>query len=61
LRLYTAASSVVRVWSANLDSLTGGVIAETFREVMPMNVTGFSSYPDFLSVGFIIAVTGQLF
>jgi len=59
VHLYTGVSSVSRAWSANLDSLTGGMIARAFHEAMPMNVTGFSSYPDFLSVSLIITVTGR--
>uniref|UniRef100_H2Z098 Uncharacterized protein n=1 Tax=Ciona savignyi TaxID=51511 RepID=H2Z098_CIOSA len=50
-------SSVARAWSSNLDSLTGGVIANASRAAMPMNVPGFASYPDFLAVGLIMLVT----
>nr|CAB3266326.1 high affinity cationic amino acid transporter 1 [Phallusia mammillata] len=50
-------SSVARAWSANLDSLTGGVIANVSRTAMPMNVAGFASYPDFLSVALILVIT----
>uniref|UniRef100_H2Z095 Cationic amino acid transporter C-terminal domain-containing protein n=1 Tax=Ciona savignyi TaxID=51511 RepID=H2Z095_CIOSA len=48
---------VARAWSSNLDSLTGGVIANASRAAMPMNVPGFASYPDFLAVGLIMLVT----
>lgn len=53
-------SSVARAWSANLDSLTGGKIADAMRHAMPMNVNGFASYPDFLSVGIIALITVML-
>ncbi|CAK8696912.1 unnamed protein product [Clavelina lepadiformis] len=53
-------SSVARAWSANLDSLTGGVIAHAFRNAMPMNISGLATYPDFLAVGLILLVTIML-
>nr|XP_002124711.1 high affinity cationic amino acid transporter 1 [Ciona intestinalis] len=50
-------SSVARAWSSNLDSLTGGAIANASRAAMPMNIQGFATYPDFLAVGLIVLVT----
>jgi len=53
-------SSVARAWSANLDSLVGGVISNATRNAIPMNINGLASYPDFVSVGIILIITLML-
>ena len=50
-------SSVARAWSANFDSLFGGVIAAKMKEVFPMGGGFFAHYPDFLAVGLIVVIT----
>ena len=57
--MFLGTSSVARAWSANLDSLTGGIIAETMRKYLPINAGILADYPDFLAVGLIILVTSK--
>ncbi|XP_021368950.1 high affinity cationic amino acid transporter 1-like isoform X2 [Mizuhopecten yessoensis] len=44
-------ASVARAWSSYFDSLINKVIQTFFKEHMPMNIPGFSSYPDFFALG----------
>jgi amino acid transporter len=46
--------------SLYIDSLTGGVIAEAFQNAMPMNVSQFASYPDFLAFSLVLVTIGLL-
>ncbi|XP_069115575.1 LOW QUALITY PROTEIN: high affinity cationic amino acid transporter 1-like [Argopecten irradians] len=44
-------ASVARAWSSYFDSLIDKVIQNFFQDNMPMDITGFSSYPDFFALG----------
>jgi len=59
--MFIGTSSVARAWSANLDTLTGGVIADAMRKHLPINAGILADYPDFLAVGLIILVTSKTF
>lgn len=54
-------ASVARGYSGYIDSLVNGTIQSHFRQWMPMNVTGLSSYPDFLAFGITLLLTGSSF
>ncbi|XP_014254892.1 high affinity cationic amino acid transporter 1-like isoform X2 [Cimex lectularius] len=51
-------ASVARAFSAYLDQMFGKVIASTLTEVMPLHVDFLSPYPDFLSLGIVLLLTG---
>lgn len=51
-------ASVARGYSLYIDSLVNGTIQDHFREWMPMDITGFSKYPDFLAFGITLLLTG---
>lgn len=42
-------ASVARGYSNYIDSLANGTIKNHLRYYMPINVSGLSSYPDFLA------------
>ncbi|XP_033763721.1 high affinity cationic amino acid transporter 1-like isoform X1 [Pecten maximus] len=44
-------ASVARAWSSYFDSLVDKVIQNFFKDNMPMDIPGFSSYPDFFALG----------
>lgn len=47
-------------YSGYIDSLFNGTIATHFREWMPMNIPGFSEYPDFLAFSITLLLTIML-
>ncbi|XP_047110781.1 cationic amino acid transporter 2 [Schistocerca piceifrons] len=53
-------ASVARGLSSYVDTLVNGTMERTMKEVMPMKINFLSSYPDFLSLGMILVLTGIL-
>ncbi|XP_046390776.1 high affinity cationic amino acid transporter 1 [Ischnura elegans] len=53
-------ASVARGLSSYIDSLVNHTMENTLREVMPIDVSFLSPYPDFLSVGIILLLTALL-
>ncbi|KAK7476108.1 hypothetical protein BaRGS_00032662 [Batillaria attramentaria] len=50
-------ASVARAWSTYFDSLIDNRIQNTFKENMPMHITGLSGYPDFFAFGITLLLT----
>uniref|UniRef100_A0A224XCH0 Putative amino acid transporter n=1 Tax=Panstrongylus lignarius TaxID=156445 RepID=A0A224XCH0_9HEMI len=53
-------ASVARAFSSYLDTMTGNVMADTLKEIMPIRVSFLSAYPDFLSLGIVLVLTALL-
>ncbi|XP_013773608.1 cationic amino acid transporter 2-like [Limulus polyphemus] len=53
-------ASVARGYSGYIDSLTNGTIERTLIELLPINNTGISAYPDFLALGITLLLTVML-
>ncbi|RWS28043.1 Low affinity cationic amino acid transporter 2-like protein [Leptotrombidium deliense] len=53
-------ASVARGYSGYIDSLLNRTIENHLRELVPMDVYGFASYPDFLAFFITILLTGML-
>ena len=52
-------SSGASALSRYVDSLSGNKIREYLREHLPMNVSSFAEYPDFLAFAFVLLITGK--
>ena len=52
-------SSGASALSGYVDSLVNGKYSAAMRSAMPMNVSNFASYPDFLSFGFVALITRE--
>lgn len=50
-------ASVARAWSTYFDSLIDNKIQNAFKDNMPMDITGLSSYPDFFAFGITLLLT----
>lgn len=53
-------ASVARGYSNYIDSLLNGVIQKTLQNYMPINISGLSTYPDFLAFGITFVLTIML-
>ncbi|XP_050412617.1 cationic amino acid transporter 2 isoform X3 [Patella vulgata] len=53
-------ASVARAWSSYFDSLVDNKIQNFFKDNMPMDLTGLSTYPDFFSFGITLLLTALL-
>ncbi|CAB0013673.1 unnamed protein product, partial [Nesidiocoris tenuis] len=52
-------ASVARAFSNYLDNMMGNVMNETLSKTFPMHVPFLSPYPDFLSLGIVLLLTGN--
>lgn len=57
--LLLGTASVARGLSGYIDALTNNSMSTTMRELMPIDVSFLSTYPDFLSLLFIAILTGK--
>ena len=59
ISIFTGTASLARGLSDYIDALANNTISETLTDRFPINVPFLSKYPDFLSLIFVLLLTGN--